>query len=258
VTESGYEYLSEANSYGADQSVSQGPSVHGLRHLPDARPWPAGSKLVQWVRLDPKAPPKNLVVLAKGDGRWTHAASWGAFDVGSLSKTPDPAHWFLLTFYRHAYGFLGWDTKLVPKALGYIPSRAADMGALPPAGEWVKLDIPLEKIGASDLLLDGVGFLHEGGRVWWGKTTLVGPGGEEATVWGDALGQPAEQRAEVKVHVKGLRPGTPIRVLFEDRNLKAADGYFTDDFRGRDLYQRFGSPGYGSEPVALHVYEIGP
>jgi hypothetical protein len=49
-------------------------------------------------------------------------------------------------------------------------------------------------------------------------------------------------------------------VLFEDRELTAASGYFVDDFRGRDLYQRFGGgPAlrYGDAPVALHVYEVG-
>jgi hypothetical protein len=51
-----------------------------------------------------------------------------------------------------------------------------------------------------------------------------------------------------------------VRVLFEDRELTAATGYFVDDFRGRDLYQRFGGGpalGYGDAPVALHLYEIG-
>jgi len=46
----------------------------------------------------------------------------------------------------------------------------------------------------------------------------------------------------------------------EDRDLTAADDSFADDFRGRDLYQRFGGGpmlGYGDAPVALHVYEIG-
>jgi hypothetical protein len=40
----------------------------------------------------------------------------------------------------------------------------------------------------------------------------------------------------------------------------AADGFFVDAFRGRDLYQRFGGGpklGYGDAPVALHLYEIG-
>ena len=58
----------------------------------------------------------------------------------------------------------------------------------------------------------------------------------------------------------GSGQGAWVRVLFEDRALTAADGSFVDDFRGRDLYQRFdGGPmlGYGDAPVALHLYEIG-
>jgi hypothetical protein len=50
-----------------------------------------------------------------------------------------------------------------------------------------------------------------------------------------------------------------VHVLFEDRELKAADGFFVDDFRGQDLYQRCGcgpTTGYGDTPVAVHIYEI--
>jgi hypothetical protein len=60
--------------------------------------------------------------------------------------------------------------------------------------------------------------------------------------------------------IDGLKSGTRVRVLFEDRESKAADGFFIDDFRGQDLYQRFGggpTTGYGDTPVAEHIYEIG-
>ena len=48
------------------------------------------------------------MILAKGDGRWTHAATWGKVDLSRLRKDPAAAYWFLNTFYRHAKGFLGW------------------------------------------------------------------------------------------------------------------------------------------------------
>lgn len=70
---------------------------------------------------------------------------------------------------------------------------------------------------------------------------------------------PSEELGKTRIEVAGLRAGTRIKVLFEDREIVAAAGHFFDDFRGRDLYQRFGgSPGsaYGPEPVALHIYEI--
>jgi len=233
--------------------------VYGVQYLPDARAWPKGSKLVQWVRLDGKALPRNLVVLVKADGRWTHAAAWGKFDAAALRRDPKLAYWFLNSFYRHAKGFLGWDTRLIEKALPYLPDSTADQGGLPKAGRWMKLEIPLEKIGATYKLLDGVGFLHEGGRVEWGRTSIVAPDGAETVVWGDALELPPEELAKVRIKVAGLKAGTKVRVLFEDRELTAADGSFIDDFRGQDLYQRFGGGygrGYGDGPVALHLYEL--
>lgn len=50
-----------------------------------------------------------------------------------------------------------------------------------------------------------------------------------------------------------------VRVLFEDREIIAQEGYFEDDFRGQDLYQRHGGgygAGYGDAPVALRLYEV--
>jgi hypothetical protein len=259
VTEDGDEVRDETNAYAIGGEPERGPSVHGVQYLPDARAWPKGSKLVQWVRLEAGKLPRNLVVLAKADGRWTHAAAWGNFDPAALRRDPKLAYWFLNSFYRHAKGFLGWDTKLVEKALPYLPERAADMGPLPEVGRWVKLEFPIEKVGAADQLLDGVGFLHDGGRVEWGRTTIIGPDGAEGLVWGDALELPPEELAKVKIKVAGLNAGTKVRVLFEDRELTASDGGFTDDFRGQDLYQRFGGGygrGYGDGPVALHLYEL--
>jgi hypothetical protein len=255
VTEGVNELRTDGNGFAIGQKAEQGPTIHGIQNLPDPRVWPAGSKLVQWVRLDPKAPPRDVVVLAKSDGRWRHAAAWGKFDVGRLRKDPRLAYWFLHSFYHNAFGFLGWDASLVEKALAYVPESAIEMGALPAVGEWVKLEIPLEKIGATGLL-DGVGFLHEEGRVWWGRTAIVTPDGAETVVWGDALGRTPEQLARVRINVAGLKSGVKVRVLWEDRELTSADGFFSDDFRGQDLFQRYGGLGYGDEPVALHVYEI--
>lgn len=258
VTGKPHDWRQEDNGYAMDKQPYQGPSVHSIQWLPDAKSWPAGTKLVQWVRLDPMSPPQNLVLLARGDCRWTHAVSWGAFDASSLHKDLTKAHWFLRAMYRHASGFIGWDDSQTGKMLQFIPGVAFNSGPLPKLGEWVRLEVPLEKLGAADKLLDGVGFLHEVGRVEWGRTSLMN-GETERIVWGDNIGPPPEQLAKVKMTVAGLKKGTKIRVLFEDRELVAEEGYFTDDYRGQDLYQRHGGgpyTGYGDTPVALHVYEI--
>jgi hypothetical protein len=176
VTGGADEVRHEANAYGVDRDPESGPTVHGIRNLPDARSWPEGSKLVQWVRLDPKDLPRNLVLLAKADGRWVHAASWGKFDAAPLRGDRKLAYWFLQSFYRHAPGFLGWDDSKVDLARGYVPAATVDLGGLPAAGEWVKLEVPLAKVGAAGKLLDGVASCTRaarwpgGGRPWSGRT----------------------------------------------------------------------------------------
>ena len=44
VTKGPHLNLSDANSYGADQKVDQGPAIHGIQYLPDAKTWPAGTQ----------------------------------------------------------------------------------------------------------------------------------------------------------------------------------------------------------------------
>jgi hypothetical protein len=259
VTGQPHQVRQEDNAGGLIAEPYPGPRMHCIQWLPDARRWPAGSRLVQWVRPDAQAPPQNLVLLAKCDGRWTRAAAWGQFDATRYQTDLDRAAWFLRAFYRHASGMLGWDNKQTPKCLDYVLKKALAMGPLPKPGEWTRLETPLEKIDAANVLLDGVGFLHEGGRVEWGHTLIVGADGREHTIWGDAIGLPPEQLAQVKITVAGLKAGTKVRVAFEDRELTASDGHFIDDFRGQDLYERFGGgpySGYGDTPVALHVYEV--
>ncbi len=261
VTVDPHIFRDESDGYhatGEPDSLSWVP--HGINHFVDPKKWPAGSKLVTWVKLDRAATPKGVMALVKADGRWTHAATWGAMDLEGLRSNNERAFWFLRTFYRHARGFLGWGNKVEPYALAYLPSATTPMGAVPGAGEWVKLEVPLERISAADKLLDGVAFVHDGGRAWWARTTLVTPDGRETVVFGEHEDRPAPELLKAtKISVAGLKKGTPVRVLFEDRTLTAEDGWFTDDFTGVDLYQRYGGErlGYGNAPVALHIYEVG-
>lgn len=253
------ELRDESNAYGAGIKTESGPACHGIQYLPDARDWPAGTKLAQWVKLDAKSPPKNLVVLVKADGRWAYAASWGKTDLSYLKKDPDVSYWFLNVLYRHAKGFLGWGRDLLPKAMDYIPGKTVDMGPPPAAGEWVKLEVPFDKLGATGKLVDGVAFLHDDGRVYWGRTSFLSSDDKETLVWGDSIELPGDALEKVTIRVPGLKAGTKVRVLFEDREITSADGAFTDDFRGFDWYQRHGGgfgAGYGPAPVAVHLYEM--
>ena len=260
VTVDPHIFRDESDGYhatGEPDSLSWVP--HGINHLTDAKKWPTGSKLVTWMKLDGAATPKGVMALVKADGRWTHAAAWGAVDLEGLRSSNERAFWFLRTFYRHARGFLGWGNKVEPYALAYLPSATVPMGAVPGAGEWVKLEVPLERIGAADKLVDGVAFVHDGGRAWWARTMLVTPDGKETVVFGEHEDRPAPELLKAtKISVAGLKKGTPVQVLFEDRTLTAEDGWFADDFTGVDLYQRYGGErlGYGNAPVALHIYGL--
>ena len=136
----------------------------------------------------------------------------------------------------HARGSLGWDDTVSPQAMQFVPAAAA-MGVLPKPGEWVKLDIPLGKVGAAGNLRDGIGFLHDSGRVWWSRTVQVAPDGTETVVFGDQEDRPDPAALEkAKVFVANLKKETKVAVLFEDREIVAEDGYLVDDFRGLDLY----------------------
>ena len=234
-------------------------SFHGVQYLPDVRAVPAAAapRLTQWTRLDPEAMPRGLAVLLKTDGRWRAVASWGELDVAPWRSDLKRATWFLRAFYRHADGFLGWGNEQVGKALDYIPAATVDMGPLPEGGRWTRLEVPLKRLGALGVPIDGVACAHVGGRVWWGRSSIAVSDGPEWVLMGESLVPPQAKLARTKTTVAGLKAGARVRVLFEDRELEAGEGFFVDDFRGRDLYQRFGgASGYGSQPVALHVYEI--
>ena len=73
ITERTSEFRAAGNNYGTDAYRDLGPRMIGIENLPDARIWPVCSRLMQWIKLDSKDSPKNLVVLAKADGRWTAA-----------------------------------------------------------------------------------------------------------------------------------------------------------------------------------------
>jgi hypothetical protein len=262
VTQGADEFRSEMNSYGVDgKPVDSGPAVHGIQWLPDAQAWEPGTKLVQWVRVDPKSttPPTNLVIFAKSDGRWSKAAAWGAFDPKTISGDSKRAYWFHQTFYRHSAGYLGWDNALLAKAAQYLPAESFAAGAVPQPGAWVRLEVSLDQLAAPGSLVDGFAFMHDGGHVEWGRTSLARADGAEAVaIWENQIGPGPERLAKARVFVDGMKQGTKVRVVFEDREITAdQDGSFSDDLRGQDLYQRFGgSVGYGDTPIALRVYEV--
>jgi hypothetical protein len=239
------------------EQIQPGWVAYGIDSFPGARAWPAGTKLSQWVKIDRASPSKGIAVVARSESRWSAVASLGDTGLAVLRDDPSLDYWFLRRFYRNAVGFIGYKAEGMGRSLGYVPQIFRDAGGLPPPGEWTKLEVPLDQLVDPGKIFDGVGFVQRGGRVSWGRTSIVSPAGGETVLWGDGLGEAPERLARTRIRVAGLREGARVRVLFEDRSLTAADGYFEDDFRGEDLYQRYGgADGYGDTPVALHVYEV--
>lgn len=93
----------------------------------------AGDTLVAHVYLDPVNPPTS-VMLQWNDGTFEHRAYWGA------NQFP-------------------WGTD------GTISRR--NMGALPPTGQWVRLEVPASLVGLEGRTLNGMAFSLFNGRATW-------------------------------------------------------------------------------------------
>ena len=92
-----------------------------------------GDTLVASVFLDPVNLPTQ-VMLQWNDGTWEHRAYWGA------SQLP-------------------WGVE------GTISRR--NMGALPPAGQWVRLEVPASLVGLENRTLNGMAFSLFNGKATW-------------------------------------------------------------------------------------------
>jgi PKD repeat protein len=96
-----------------------------------------GDRLFTYIYLDPANPPKQ-VMLQWYDGSWEHRAYWGA---------------------------------------SLIPWGGRSMGALPPVGQWVRLEVPASLVGLEGRLVDGVAFTLYDGRATWDYTGVAAAGG---------------------------------------------------------------------------------
>jgi len=103
---------------------------------------PTQATLFAHVFIDPSNPPKSVMLQYHRNG-WLHRAVWGDYDV------------------------IPWGNPNTPERV--------HMGALPKAGEWVRLEVPAEKVGlnAGDNLT-GFATTQFGGTVYWDKIGVVG------------------------------------------------------------------------------------
>jgi hypothetical protein len=113
---------------------------HGFDHATATLQVDAGDVLFAYVFLDPANPPKEIM-LNWNDGTWEHRAYWGENLI--------------------SYGKSGTAGR-------------RQMGPLPKAGEWIRLEVPAKEVELEGRAVKGVTFSLHGGRARWdamGKMT---------------------------------------------------------------------------------------
>ena len=93
-----------------------------------------GERLFAYVYLDPANVPDEVMLQWK-DGTWEHRAYWGADKIANVGKE-------------------GTESRRY-------------MGPLPPAGEWVRLEVSASEVGLEDSEVNGMAFTLYRGRATW-------------------------------------------------------------------------------------------
>ena len=103
---------------------------------------PNDGKIFAYAWLDPSNTPKSIMLQFFKNG-WDHRAVWGDYDA-------------------IAWGAVGTTQRV-------------HMGPLPATGQWVRLEVPLEKVGlASGDELKGFALTQFGGSLFWDHVGVVG------------------------------------------------------------------------------------
>jgi len=117
-----------------------GPRLHYFIHANPGRTMAPGENLVQYVYIDPNYPPSQILLSYYTDqGNGEHRVYWGDNQIptGGVSETA--------SLYK--------------------------AGAMPPAGQWVRLKIPASALNLEGKTIKGVVYGAYSGRAYWDKTT---------------------------------------------------------------------------------------
>ena len=104
-----------------------------------------GDTLIAYVFIDPANIPSQIM-LQWNDGDWEQRAYWGTNN-------------------------LNWGVENT--------NSLRRMGPLPPAGQWVRLEVPASQVGLGGKTVNGMTFTLYGGRATWdraGKNSRNGNG----------------------------------------------------------------------------------
>ena len=225
--------------------VKEGYAIHGYnddvyREVAD------GDSVRQEVFIDPEKAPQGIFVIVPGNNDFSHIAYWGEFDWNDFHEKRVDVFLAGECYSMAAYG-INWSRSKDPVFLKYQAARRfpascfVRMGDLPKGGEWATLSVPLDKLGLAGRVVDGLLYMTSGsGVAWWGKSTLVRKDGRREVMIDGRIGRDSELFEAATVRLAGASQGR-VRVVGENRFLRMADGAWTDDLKGEDLYDNFGN-----------------
>ncbi|MGZ8228725.1 MAG: hypothetical protein ACXWUS_03665 [Burkholderiales bacterium] len=114
----------------------------------------ATDRLYAWIYLDPDHPPRVLMLQWNVAGSWEHRAYWAA----------------------------AGDENLIAWGADGTPSRRR-MGELPPAGQWLRVEVPAEAVAVQDRQANGMAFTLFDGRAAYGPAGRIVADGDVETPW---------------------------------------------------------------------------
>lgn len=130
----------------ANQSaVAPGMHQHYFQNAANTMRINPGDTLIVYVFIDPANIPSQIM-LQWNDGDWEQRAYWGTNNLN-----------------------LGTENT----------NSRRRMGPLPPAGQWIRLEIPPNQVGLNGRTVNGMAFTLYGGRATWdraGKNSRSGGG----------------------------------------------------------------------------------
>jgi glycosyl hydrolase family 9/cellulase-like Ig domain-containing protein/Big-like domain-containing protein/Calx-beta domain-containing protein len=123
----------QAGSVAHESAAAAGLHQHWFHGTTSTLQINTGDTLFAYVYIDPANPPVEIM-LQWYDGTWNHRAYWGANQI--------------------AFG----DNNTVSRR---------NMGPLPAAGQWVKLEVPASAVGLEGKTINGIAFTLFNGRAYW-------------------------------------------------------------------------------------------
>jgi len=165
---------------------------------------PPNGKLSVECYIDPANPPKAIMLQFHTAG-WNHRAVWGqegAIPFGQV-RTPEKVQ----------------------------------MGALPKAGEWVKLEVPAEKLGLKPgIKVSGYAFTQFDGTVYWDRlmmTSRVDPAKDPQWSWSQWIEKNQGKRvAELPSDLQALVRGKKAAEWSEKEVVRLKEWWFENEYQG--------------------------